>query len=346
VTGLLQFIFGPRPSGAEQKKGGSAEAGRPKGNMMLNIVETQVHDNAPERKPQPNLAFINEGLSMFTPDRAQTVLEHCRYDRQRDETKAKAHIAALAEQMRRGLWLPKTQIDFANVNGRKILVNGHHRMHAQIAAGTNIIWNVVVHDCADEAEVAALYWKFDTTVRKRTTSNLVRGIGLAEDLGIDKSWASALWGAAPALHLGLRFYRNDGDRTALLPDERVAVCRAYASEALDYQEAAKKAILPVRMKLRTVSFVAPGLAVLKHDHSTACAFLNGMCEDDGLAKGDPRKTLLADMQVRKGTSGLLVAQMMSFALAWNAFRAGREMKIVKVTGGAVQLAGTPFTVRA
>jgi hypothetical protein len=38
--------------------------------------------------------------------------------------------------------------------------------------------------------------------------------------------------------------------------------------------------------------------------------------------------------------------MMSFALAWNAFRAGREMKIVKVTGGAVQLAGTPFTVRA
>jgi hypothetical protein len=252
------------------------------------------------RKPQPNLTFINEGLAMFTPDRARTVLEHCRYDRQRDETKAKAHIAALAEQMRRGLWLPKTQIDFANVNGRKILVNGHHRMHAQIAAGTNIIWNVVVHDCADEAEVAALYWKFDTTVRKRTTSNLVRGIGLAEDLGIDKSWASALWGAAPALHLGLRFYRNDGDRTALLPDERVAVCHAYASEALDYQEAAKKAILPVRMKLRTVSFIAPGLAVLKHDHSTACDSSTGCAKTTGWRRAIPERPSWLTCKSAKG----------------------------------------------
>jgi hypothetical protein len=350
MTGFLdqfQSIFGPRPEGAEQKKSGSAEAGRSKGNMMLNILEKQARGNVTGiDQEQQCFPFIREGKIIFSPEDAATVLASCRYERQRDETRAKSHIASLAEQMRRGLWLPKTQIDFANVNGRKVLVNGHHRMHAQVAAGATILWNVVVHDCADDGEVAALYWKFDTTVRKRSTNNVVDGIGLADDLGIEKQWANVLWNAAQILHLGLRFHFHERDGAALLPDERVAVCRDYAAEALAYQEAAKKAILPVRTKLRKVSFFAPGLAVLRHDPATAREFIGGLCEDDGLAKGDPRKTLLADMQVRRGTSGLYSAQMMSFALAWNAYRAGRELKIIKVTGGAVRLSGTPFTVRA
>lgn len=349
MTGLLQFIFGPRPEGAEQKKGGSAEAGRPKGNMMLNVVEKQVHDNAPGRKPQPNLTFINEGLAMFTPDRAQTVLDHCRYDRQRDETKAKSHIAALAEQMRRGLWLPKTQIDFANVNGRKILVNGHHRMHAQIEAKANVIWNVIIHDCADDAEVASLYWKFDTTIRKRSSSNILEGIGFAESIDVSKSVATALWTATPILALGLRIYRAriDGEAVAqMMHDDRQQMAAGFAREAQLAQELIASAPLVVRKRMLVASRFAMMIAILRHQPETGEKFWRGFCEDDGLTKGDPRKTLLQDLQLRPHNAGLLAQHMMAIARAWNAFYHGRTMTHLKVTGSAIPVAGTPFTVKA
>ena len=59
-----------------------------------------------------------------------------------------------------------------------------------------------------------------------------------------------------------------------------------------------------------------------------------------------RKTLLLDMQTRKGTGGLSSSNLMATAKAWNAFCAGRTLKIIKVTGHDVHLAGTPFVVTA
>jgi hypothetical protein len=247
--------------------------------------------------------------------------------------------------MKRGLWLPKTQLDFARVGSRMILVNGHHRMHAQVAAGCDILWSVVIHDCETDSEVAQLYWKFDTTLRKRTTANVVGGIGLADDLGMEKEFAGSLWRCATTLARGMQF-RGQFGAVDILPDERVSICREYAEEARFYQKAAKKAMLPIRRKLRGVSLMAVAMATLKHQPDRAQEFWQGLCEDDGLAKGDPRKTLLADMHVRNATKGLLVAQMMACARAWNAFYHGNDLKLIKVTGHAVPIAGTPFTVQA
>ena len=296
---------------------------------------------------QGPLAFIREGFVTFTPAQAEAVLRNCRYERQRDEARAKAHIGALAEQMRRGLWLPKTQIDFARIGGRLVLVNGHHRMHAQIASAASILWSIVVHDCADDAEVAALYWKFDTTMRKRSAANVISGIGLAKETGLPESWASGLWASAQVIALGLRFYYHERDGAALLPDERVAICRDYAPEAFKIYKSAEQAILPIRRKLRTPSFLAPAVLVLRHNPEVGHDFIDGLCADDGLTKGDPRKALLSDMMVRRGGGGgLQAANMLSFALAWNAYFRSRDLKIIKVTGHPVPLAGTPYTVRA
>jgi len=260
--------------------------------------------------------------------------------------KAKAHIDSLAEQMRRGLWLSKTQIDFARVGSQLVLVNGHHRMHAQAAAGIDIVWSVVIHECASQEEVAQLYWKFDTTLRKRTRANIVNGIGLAGELGISSQVAASLWSCAQTIALGMRFHVHMRDGAGILPDERLMVCRDYAQEARFYQDATKKAIPPVRRKMMQASLMAVALVTLKHQPSKAQEFWVGFCEDDGLAKGDPRKTLLADIQTRHATAGLSSAQMMAAARAWSAFYHGRDLKIIKVTGCPVDIAGTPFTVRA
>ena len=338
ISGALALLFPALRQDSETKQGPHRSATPESVQMNLtSIAQTK----------QGPLGFIREGQVIFTPADAKAVLDHCRYERQRDETKARAHIGSLAEQMRRGLWLPKTQLDFARVGGNLVLVNGHHRMHAQIAAATNILWNVIVHDCDDADQVAALYWKFDTTLRKRTSVNVIDGIGLAEDIGLEKGWATGLWNAAQVISLGMKFYFHERDGSPLLPDDRVTICRDYAQEALWVQGSAKKAILPIRSKLKKVSFLAPSLVVLRHNPVIGRDFIDGLCADDGLTKGDPRKTLLADMQVRKGgKNGLFAAQMLSFAIAWSAFYHQRDLKIIKVTGHPVPLAGTPYTVQA
>lgn len=308
-------------------------------------MDDTMSNTAPTPIAQPAMSFIREGLVSFSPDQAASVLKWCRYERQRDETRAKTHIAALAEQMQRGLWLPKTQIDFARVGSRLILVNGHHRMHAQAQAAVNILWNVVIHDCADEMEVASLYWKFDTTLRKRSASNILDGIGFAQNLGLSKQCARALWGAAPIISLGMKMYRYQTD-APMLPDQRQELASSYGEEARMSQGFLAEAPPAVRKRMLIPSRFAMMLVILRHQREKGTSFWDGFCRDDGLAKGDPRKTLLQDLASRPNNPGLQAQHMMAIARAWNAFFEGRSSSIIKVTGNAVPIAGTGYVVRA
>jgi hypothetical protein len=306
---------------------------------------THMQDRATPLTLQQSSTFVREGFVTFTPAQANMVLRECRYERQRDESKAKAHIATLAEYMRRGQWLEKSQIDFARLpTGRLILVNGHHRMHAQILAASNILWSVVIHDCAGDHEVRGLYYRFDTNLRKRSSSNILSGIGFADDAGLKKQTATALWNSAPVILDGLKFKRYAQQERSVLTDDRIVLCRQYLDEARFMETAIAAAPAFMRRKLMSVSVFALAMVTLKHCPEKAGTFWKGLCEDDGLTKGDPRKTLLADMQSRSG--GLLASSMMATAKAWNAHYQGRDLKIVKVTGHHVPVSGTPFTVQA
>ena len=304
-----------------------------------------MKDIAMNEETQGKLSFIREGFVTFSPDQANIILQSCRYERQRDETRAKTHINALAEQMRRGLWLPKTQIDFASVGSRLILVNGHHRMHAQVVSAVDVLWNVVIHECADDSEVAALYWKFDTTLRKRSAANILDGIGFADRMQLSKQCARALWGATPIIALGMKMYRYQSD-TPMLPDQRQELASEYSKEAQQAQKFLAEAPFAVRKRMMTPQRFAMMLVTLRHQPQKAADFWDGFCKDDGLAKGDPRKTLLQDLQSRPNNPGLQSQHMMAIARAWNAFFEGRSSTILKVTGHAVSIAGTKYTVRA
>lgn len=310
-------------------------------------IHTMIN-TAPTPMGQPQLSFIREGMVNFTPAQANMVLKWCRYERQRDETKAKGHIATLAEDMRRGNWLPKSQLDFARLNSRLILVNGHHRMRAQVEAHADILWNIAIHDCASDGEVRSLYYRFDTNLRKRSAANIIGGIGLAEDTGLRKEIAAALWHSAQVIHDGMIFrrYSPSGSKRAMLADERVAVCRQYADEAKTMERLIALAPTHIRRKLKTISVFSVAMVTLKAEPATASEFWKGLAEDDGLTKGDPRKSLLVDMQSRTARNGLIAAPMMAAARAWNAYRAGKNVGHIKVTGHPVPIDGTGYVVRA
>lgn len=298
--------------------------------------------NASQHVPLRSGGFLREGIMEFSPDDAAFVLERYRYSRQRDETRAKDHIAALAEQMRRGLWLPKTQLDFAVVRGgdNLTLVNGHHRMHAQIAAGVPIRWNIVVHECESEGEIRALYSRFDTVLRKRSSSNILTGIGFHEDTGLAKEASTALWNAATVINAGMRF-----ERGVILTDDRRDVAMEYAPAAQAIEELLREAIPVVRRRVRMASRYSVALVTMRYQPEVASDFWGGLFRDDALAKGDPRKTLLQDMDNRSGSSGLMAAHLLAAARAWSTFFEGRHLKSIRVMDHPVKIAGTPFIAR-
>jgi len=249
--------------------------------------------------------------------------------------------------MRRGQWLDKSQLDFARVNGFLTLVNGHHRMHAQIAAGVNILWNIVIHECFDEHELRGLYYRFDTNIRKRSGSNIISGIGFADGNDLPKQMADKLFQAAPIIGRGFcigNSPKNADDALASrLTDDRIAICQKYVEEARMFAALTKGSAL--RKKLFAASIVAVAMVTLKSKPDLALEFWRGVAEDDGLSRGDPRKTYINDLLTRNGNNGRQAAKAMAAARGWNAFYRGQKLSHLKVTGTPVVIAGTEFTVR-
>lgn len=288
-------------------------------------------------------SFIQEGYMKITPAQAGWIGRELGYTGNRKL--APVHVAKLAEYMRRGQWLDKSTLDFARLpTGQLTLVNGHHRMAAQAQTAKDVTWNVVFHDVADEDEIKSLYYRFDTEVRKRSAANIVQGVGLTEAHGVSRETGKALWAASQLIANDMTFRRYRQDQADILMDERLAVCADFAEPARQMELCINKSPGFLRAKLRTVSVFGLALVTFKHQPDAALRFWSGVCEDDGLSKGDPRKTMILDMQSRKGARGLVASHLMAGAKAWNAFLDGRDLKIIKVTGHSVSIDGTPYVV--
>lgn len=295
---------------------------------------------------QDLVSFVREGLVWFTAEQAATVLSECRYRHQRNELSAMSHINTLAKLMRDGEWLSKSQLDFASIDGILILLNGHHRMHAQVASGENILWSIVIHECASEDQVRKLYTKFDTYIRVRSGANEVNGLNIPEMTGLSKMTATSLYKAAPVIINGMRFKPTDIRAARILDSEKERFCLDYKSEAKFYEDVMVNAHYGIKPKFRSVSIFAVALVTLRHSRARAEEFWAGVFEDDGLTKGDPRKALLLDMQNRNSKNSLNVAMMMATARCWNAWWERKNISHVKVTGNNVPILGTPHTVWA
>ena len=292
--------------------------------------------------------FVREGHVKFTPAQANHIVTEHRYDRQRDETKSLTHIATLTELMRRGMWLEKSPIDFALLDGRYILINGHNRMRAQAQSGVDILWNVTVHECETIEDVRALYHRFDTNLRLRSNENIIQGAGFVDMAGGGKGTARALYAAAPVIAAGLKIQSKD-ERSALLRnivDDRLQVAQEYIDEAqkLDSLFSAAKGTLG--RKLRQTSVFSVALVTMRARPDEGHAFWGGIAENDGLRRNDPRATLTQYLleQTAKGRGRMV---LFATARAWNAFCANAQLKMIKtISGTTIQVAGTQHMVTA
>lgn len=292
--------------------------------------------------------FIQEGFVRMNPAQYNSVINNCSFPRQRDIVKLQ--VAILAKLMTSKKWLDRDKIDFALLDGRLILVNGHHRGRAQVIAGVDVLWTIIIHRCKTMDDVAILYHSFDTNTRKRTARNIVNAVGMSEEYGITKTMASSLYNAAPII--ATKFFEvprgsEDYHFEYHLVDRRLAVCDEYKEEAHEYGELLNfSGNKRLKRKLRTPGVVAIALVTLKHCRDQAFDFWGGLADDDGLHRGDPRKALLEDFDNRD-TKGSQTLSIIACAKAWNAHFRGDDLKEINIVLDTnTKIEGTEFKVRA
>lgn len=288
--------------------------------------------------------FLTEGVTSLSAVEMNQVLLNCAYDHQRNVSDR--HVAVLADLMKRGRWQPKSQIDFAVLNGRYILINGYHRAYAQVKSGKKITWSIALHDAKTEGDLRSLYYAFDTNIRMRGARDILSAAEFGEVTGMSGVMATALYAAVP--YLASKFATNPKDKNFLVEkqvDLRLSIASDYAKAAQRLAAAIDGMPPSRRLKFKSGAVVAVAVATFRYQSESAWTFWSGVAQNDGLKRGDPRLTLCNDFMTRKVQGGTIDAFAPSI-IAWNAYFNDRQLQIIKVTEHfAPVIDGTPFDGR-
>lgn len=328
-------------SDAPKGKGGTAEAARPiQEKAMLNVAERPMEGKA----KQEVLDFLYEGFARISATEMHRILQVCQYEHQRPTSER--HVAVLADLMTRGQWQPKSQIDFAVLDGRYILINGYHRAYAQVRSGKTIEWSVAFHPVRNETELRSQYFAYDTNIRPRGINDILRANEFGERHGLTNAQARSLYGAVP--YIASNFVLNPKDRNFLVEkqvDRRLQLAEEYIKAAAKYAACLEGMSGARRLKMVSGAVTAVAVVTLRFQSVKAWEFWTGVANNDGLKRGDPRLAFVTDMMMRKVQAGS-VDTFAPAIIAWNAFFNDRDLRLIKVLDSfKPEIDGTPFNGR-
>lgn len=287
-------------------------------------------------------SLLHSGASLIvTPEIARQILSDCRYQNQRPLNEDRALL--LAGAMEHGTFRINTQLGFARLGGRLLLVDGQHRLNAVDLSGRPVPFRIEIYDCASEGEVDALYCRFDQPGGQRSQTQISRSLGLHDDdeNGLRPATAALLLRATPMLILELRRIPP-----ALRPrqtrdlDFKKEVALQWKPQAIDYQ-----ACLDCGLSVRTGRFRSGGvfavaLVTLRYQREKAKLFWSRAIRNDALRTDDPAHALHSYfLSNKKKAAEFDLAEAASHA--WNAFFKGRSLTFCKSVGSPIRLLGTP-----
>lgn len=317
----------------------------PRGKKSETVVRSFLDLGGAVQAFDPAKILRNAFITLTAKDAAD-IISACRYARQvRDLTAGgKDHARVLADIMKRGQWRPKDKLDFALLNGKYILINGHHRLTAQAMAGADIQWTVVIHDCVTEQDVSDLYYSFDTNLRIRSNANIIAATDIANIMGVTATTAEALYRAVPLIEADFDFSATARDPIMQrVIDRRLERMRSLQKEIRAWECATKGAPVIVKRRLSTQGALAVSLMTFRHQPNMAEQFWRGVAENDGLRKGDPRHTYLRVLNAEiGGKTSTSEGPARGAATCWNAFYGRRQITMCKTGDGPLRIAGTPI----
>ncbi len=293
---------------------------------------------------------IRETRSKLTAEEARFILDNMHYWKQRPirQFRVKSH----AEKMKKKLdWLDGGQITFAVANftnerykeGEIILIDGYHRLNAQVLIGNSMEWQLRKITCHNELDINTAYMSIDTDMGIRTKKEVINASGLLEFINISPSYAENLYGAALLLENNFQYISYQNNPAQLNSMWRIEIMNKYANEAEQYWNILAENDSLSRKRLATVQVLAVALATLRDQPEKAEDFWRGIAADDGLRSSDPRKVLLKrinEISAIKATNTVEICKIA--ASAWNAWYRGEQIKYIKTSSKKIAILGTKW----
>lgn len=289
-------------------------------------------------------AFVSMDFSsgdsvMISADEAEQIMRECWYEKQRRINDDRA--LGLAEAIEHGTFLPNTQLAFARLSDRLILVNGYHRLTAVSLCKQAQAFRIEIYPCRSVSEVDALYLRFDQPGGARTLTQLGAALGLADE-HFRRSSVTWLMRAIPLLMMNLeRLPALKRPRASRDMDRKKEEALRWKPWALDYQSCLDGGIAVRTTRYRNAGVVAVALATLRYQNVMAKVFWAESIRDSALESDDPRHALHLHLATaKKSVHEFALAE--AACNAWNAFFRNRRLTFCRSLGHPLRVLGTPF----
>lgn len=282
---------------------------------------------------------------LFTPQLAREIMESSQYEHQRPIKPH--HVKELSEAMKSGRFLSNTIVLCENGDGKRYLTNGQHTLSAIIESGVSLALPVQIIKANDHDEIGQMYGRIDRGAR-RMISDSLRAHGLQQKLGMTRTDTERF---ASAARLVMCDFVNSPVRISLVQDDDlVEFMIDWEITAKSYLECVEG---PLSTAMRRRDVFSVGLATFRYVPESAQKFWEPVATDDALSVGDPRKTLnkwLANSGIQSGSVARkkrlvnTAEGIRSCAIAWNAWRRGRDLSFIRVlsTTSDFVLQDTPY----
>jgi hypothetical protein len=277
----------------------------------------------------------SDGYAVVGPDTAKYWLENHNYQHQR--ALRGYHVEMLSGEMTAGRFREKTQVNFCRCGLSFYLTNGQHTLSAIVKSEQAILLSVVVQDCKSLDEVADNFSRHDTHLTRRL-SDALNAHEIDVKLGVSKTelgWitAAAIYYCALIGEIPLK------NRSQISHDEKMKIIDSYGILARDSMMAFHEINRKGFSFLTRKSTIACAMHVFMWDEDVCRRFYGEMSRDDGLKRGDPRKTLLEYLRMSRtiggevsGRSGKPTPDHMlvkAQSLAFNAYIQRRELQYLR-----------------
>jgi hypothetical protein len=288
---------------------------------------------------------FNHTVIEITPELAEQWLANP-FDRQR--ALRDHHVILLAEEMEAGSFIPHSFVVFAELDGKRYLIDGQHRLKAISLYGRPVIMPVMRKAASSMKQIEEWYASIDQGLR-RTAHDAIRAQGLSGELGLSETHAGRLSGAVRLIASEFidmtagvgkdKHVRMRGARSNALVSE---LLRRWAPEARTYFELVHGGETANMYLFLRAPVIACALLTIRHKPDKAREFWSGMARDDGLRAHDPRKRFLHWLRngkrIRPGTAAR------GFAVAWRAYLDDRELQLIRIVDQSkpVEIEGVPL----
>ncbi len=304
----------------------------------------RVEPVVPSSPPSPMSSFRESEWSEIveiTPAIAEQWLRDYSYEGQRPLSTGR--VERLVFEMKRGTFRT-SEIRLVHVGGKIQNTNGNHRLHAVVESGVTIRANVY-HVIEEDNSGASDDYAYCDIHGIRNPNDQFAATDLLERSGLTRAQFNSLVAALGPIIGGFMPISY----TTMSPelrsfDVRKKSIQEWFSVADQYYQSFFNCDSAIGIALKRKSVMSVALITFACQPEKAFAFWNGMAENDGLKKGDPRRTLHSFLLANAAKSIYPHAYSRYVAAAWNSWFKGETNLQLKVYDGSkpIRIMGSSY----